>query len=119
MQIDADQPGIQCVNDVIEIQPRVTQQHRAQVDDLGVVPAIAEKTLQRFESNREIFVQRRDGHIAAGAQKRKVDVAPIAKIEDGGRMQQDQVGAKRRQRLGLAKGNHVGGGSNGRVSSFP
>jgi hypothetical protein len=59
----------------------------------------AEKSLQRLETDRKVLVERRDRDVAGRTQKRKIDVATVAEVEDSRRVQQHEIRAQRRQRM--------------------
>ena len=97
VEIDSDHSDVERIQQRFELELRVADEDRREIHDLDAVSPVAQKALQRLEAHREVLVERRDRHVAAGAEEREVDVAPIPELEDRRRMQEQQIGGKGRQ----------------------
>jgi hypothetical protein len=83
MEIDSDDPNVQRIQHRFEIEFRVSNKERRKIDDFDAMSSFAQIPLQRLETNGEILVQRSDGNIPTGSEKREVDIPSISELEDG------------------------------------
>ena len=79
-----------------------------EVDDLDVMTAVQEESLQRFETDREILIERGNRDIAAGSEKRKADIPSLPAIEECRCVHQNHVCLKGGQYVMWRRHNCLG-----------
>jgi hypothetical protein len=94
VEIDTHDSDVERVQQLLEIELRVSDEQRRKIDDLDAMAPVAQVALKGLEPHREVFVEGGDWNVSARAQEWKVDVSTIPKIENGGGVQEQQVGGK-------------------------
>ena len=104
VEIDPDELRVDRSEQRVHVDRGVLEQNGGEVQDPRREAAVSQVALERLEADREVLVERRDRHVARGAEVREVDVVAFAEVEEGRRMEQQQVN----RRTGKPKLDTVG-----------
>src|SRR5262249_43323362 len=91
-QIDADDAGIDGLEDAPHVEVRVREQDGGEVQNGDAASPGVEVALDRPVADGVLLVERRDRHVARSAQVREVNVAPIAKVAERRSVHEHEIG---------------------------